>query len=524
VNSLRQPLHLTRLTLFLAVVVLLGIGFRLINLDGKLYWHDEAYTSLRVSGYTQAEVRQQVFNGEVIEVAALEKYQRLNLDRGAGNTLKVMIVDDAQHPPLYYVLVRYWVLAFGNSIAAIRSFSVLAGLLMLPAIYCLCQEWFASPTVSFMAVALVAISPFHILYAQEAREYALWTLLIILSSWALLRALRVKTAWSWVVYAVMLLLSFYTYLFTGLVAIGHGAYVIARRSSRNTIAYLLASGVAVICFLPWLWIVIATWSTNGATWTAVPIPLLIWLKLWGMSLERAFVLTIGDFGFDTKLVYFTLPWLLILVIYALYRLCRETPVQTWWFVLTLIGSTALPLALPDLILGGQRSTSSRYLVPCYLGIQLAVAYLFASHLNQGRAGQRHLWRGIVAIVFSLGVVSGVITAQADTSWNKVVSYNNRAIAHLVNQAEQPLLVTSSFGINFGNILALSHLLDRKVKLQLIEGSTSPDFENIPTVPSGSHSVFLLNLTDQGRRAIEQQHETTAQPIFSDHHLFLSQLR
>lgn len=42
-------------------------------------------------------------------------------------------------------------------------------------------------------MALIAVSPFHVLYAQEAREYSLWTVTILLSSAALLRAMRVKT-------------------------------------------------------------------------------------------------------------------------------------------------------------------------------------------------------------------------------------------------------------------------------------------------------------------------------------------
>jgi len=59
---------------------------------------------------------------------------------------------------------------------------------------------------------------------------------------------------------------------------------------------------------------------------------------------------------------------------------RKTPKQVWLFVLTLIGVTGLALVIPDLILGGMRSIQARYLMPCYLGIPLAVAYLLATQM------------------------------------------------------------------------------------------------------------------------------------------------
>jgi uncharacterized membrane protein len=517
-------LRLTHLLFGLTIaLLLLGVGLRLVNLDGKVYWHDEAYTSMRVSGYVTDEVQQQVFTGRVVDVTALERYQRPNPERGTIDTIKTLAIDDAQHPPLYYVLVRYWVLMFGNSIAVTRGFSVLSGLLVLPAVYLLCQALFASPSTSLLATTLIAVSPFHLLYAQEAREYAQWTLLILLSSWALLRALRVKTPLSWGIYSVTLILSLYTYMLTALVIFGHGIYV-AVVDRRQIIQYLLTSLLALLAFAPWFWLVITTWSFRGVNWTAVPIPLPDLLKTWGLSLERAFVLTNGDFGFDTGLVYVTLPLLLILVGYAFYRLCRETPIRIWWFVLTLIGSTALPLALPDLILGGQRSTSSRYLVPCYLGVQLAVAYLLSSRLVTRDRLQKRFWQGVLVTVLLVSAASCIQSVPADTAWNKVISYSNRTIANIINASPQPLLVTSSFGINFGNILALSHLLAPHVKLQLVQGASSPDFMNVPQIPPGNGSVFLLDPTEQFRQSVEYQQKTTAKLVFNDYHLFLWQLR
>lgn len=111
------------LSWFLIAVLLLGIFFRFSYLDKATYWRDETYTSLRISGYTQAELVQQVFNGDVVSVEDLQKYQRHNTEKGLIDTLQSLMVEDPQHPPLYYVMVRLWVQWFGNSVAVTRSLS-----------------------------------------------------------------------------------------------------------------------------------------------------------------------------------------------------------------------------------------------------------------------------------------------------------------------------------------------------------------------------------------------------------------
>ena len=63
---------------FLIIVLLvLGIFFRFVNLDRKFYWWDETYTSLRISGYTETELVQQVSGGHVIGIKDLQKYHSL---------------------------------------------------------------------------------------------------------------------------------------------------------------------------------------------------------------------------------------------------------------------------------------------------------------------------------------------------------------------------------------------------------------------------------------------------------------
>lgn len=527
-----------RLKLLLAIVLLAGIFFRLTNLDQQIYWHDEAYTSLRISGYNAIEVKQLLFQGNVISVADLLAYQRPTAEKTVVDTVRSLMTEDPQHPPVYYVLVTIWAQLFGASIAAIRSLSALLSLLIFPGAYWLCRELFAfagkssfvsnqiAPLMTGLTIALMAVSPYHVLYAQEARQYPLWAVLILFSSAALLRAIRVNTRFSWVVYTICLVLGLYTHPFMLLVAIGQGIYLLVvnrARIDRIFLSYLLAFGISVLAFAPWLKIIIEIGARTGTSWTAIPIPLPILLKTWGLHLERAFLIPTGDFGFDDWLVYLSLPVLLLLVIYAFYTLCRYAPLRIWLFVVILTGSVLVPLVLPDLVIGGQRSTSSRYLVPTYLGMQLAVAYLLASKLLSLNPVKQKLWRGITAGLLSISLIAGAVNTQAETVWTKVVSYHLPIVARIINSAPQPLVVSTSFGTNFGNLLALSHLVEPKVKFQLIDVALPPAVQQAIQVPTGFSSVFLLNPSETMQQQLVQQPDR-AELIFNDSHLFLWKLR
>lgn len=397
----------------IVLLLLLGIFFRFVNLGGKVYWHDEAYTSVRISGYNWTEVLHKVFDGRVIGVEDLAKFQRPNSEKTLIDTIKTLAIDDAQHPPLYYVMARLWMQMFGGSSdiktapLQIRSLSALISLLVFPCVYWLCLELFESPLVGWWAMALIAISPVHILYAQEAREYALWTVTILLSSAALLRAMRrtdeINSLSTWGIYAATLALGFYTFPFTGLVAIGHGIYVLAMekfRWTKKAIAFLLASAAGIIAFAPWIVVVITNFSQVQRTtgWMGdIKVPLLSMIKTWGLHVSRIFV--DWEFGFDSLFTYLIPPIFVIMVAYCLYFVYRQSSKQVWVFIFTLVGVTSLALILPDLIFGGIRSASNRYLIPCVLGIQLAVAYLLATKIAEANLLERRIWQAIMTVLF-----------------------------------------------------------------------------------------------------------------------------
>jgi 4-amino-4-deoxy-L-arabinose transferase-like glycosyltransferase len=79
-------------------------------------------------------------------------------------------------PPVYYGLAWVWTRVFGVSEFGLRSLSAVAGILTVVVVYFIGVR-IAGRTAGVIAGVLVALSPLMVWYSQEARAYALATLL-----------------------------------------------------------------------------------------------------------------------------------------------------------------------------------------------------------------------------------------------------------------------------------------------------------------------------------------------------------
>ncbi|MHC5723762.1 MAG: glycosyltransferase family 39 protein [Nostoc sp.] len=524
------PSWLRFLMIFLLVM---GILFRFFNLDGKVFWHDETYTSLRISGYTINQAKQQLFNNRVIGEESFAQFQGVNPEKSLNDTIMTLAKEDSQHPPLYYVIARFWMQIFGNSVTAIRSLSACISLLVFPCVYWLCRELFNVPLsvsgvampAAGVAIALMAISPIHLVYAQEAQEYILWLVTILLSSASLLQAMRLESQdvkarqqadlfAIWSIYAVTLAISLYTFLWSAFLAVAHGIYVIitAKCQLTETVrTYLLASLVAFLAFMPWLTIVSGEFfkfliSADKTTTQLSLMPIFPFLM---MQLSRIFFDI--DLRSDNPLNYLITPIFLTLVGYSIYFLCRTTNYKVWFFLITLIVVPALPLILPSLIAGGVQASTEPYLIPSYLGIQVTVAYLLATQLYNGSVSRRSIWQIIMGLVIICGLISSKVSSQAETWWNKGMSYDNPQVAQIINQSTRPLLISDALGNNYGNVFSLSYLLEPKVRFLLVNS------QKIPKIPDGFTDVFLFNPSDIWREKIEKKYKLKTDIVCSDNY-------
>ncbi|MCU0544182.1 MAG: glycosyltransferase family 39 protein [Oscillatoriaceae cyanobacterium Prado104] len=524
-NSIDRPNQRWFISLLIAVI-LLGIGFRFFQLDRKLYWHDEAYTSLRAAGFTRQEIDDELFQNRIFPAPQLQKYQQIKPGSTAADTINSLALEDPQHPPLYFLMARFWMQQFGSSLTASRTLPALLSLLSLPLMYALAKELFASSSASLLATALLALSPFDILFAQTARQYSLLTVTVIGSSWLLLRAVRLQKWYNWVFYALAIALGFYTHPFFSLTLIGQGAFVILywlfvkRKEVQGHIInsqFFLAVTAGLILYVPWIYVLATNLQRAEATtdWTRVAPGLPFLSKLWTLSFTAIFFDL--DFGFDNIWTYLLRVPFLLLIAVALYQMCRHTNTATWLFVVTSIFVPFLILALPDIIMGGKRSAVSRYLVSCFPGVQLAVAGWLASTIKS----RQSFGKIIVSAVFAASIASCTASAFSNTWWSKDLSYFNAQVAGYINKEAianrsiKDTIVISDRGndfTNMGDLLSLSYLLDKDVRLLLL--SQSPDIDTVR-----KYTNPLAFRPSEKLRSALQEYQRRLEPILEYARLF-----
>lgn len=498
------------LVIFLAIIIVIGVVFRFIELDRKLFWHDEVYTNLRSSGYSVRVAYPNLFSNKILSPPELLTYQEMKPESTYKDTINSLKLEDPHHPPVYFLIARYWMFLFGSSVTASRFLPALISLLSLPLMYGLAWELFGSHFTSFLATAFLALSPFDILFAQTARQYSLLTVLILGSSYLLLKSVRSSGYFFWVLYSLVSLLGLYTHPFFALTLLAQGSYILllisaseSRTSALDLFLKFLGSSVLILLlYSPWIYIMVTNiQQVFGTTnWTKQTLSYLDIFKYWILNFTVLFIDI--DFGFNNIQTYLLRLPFVILIVLGLYQICTRTPPRTRQFILTSIFVPFLLLALPDLLLGGRRSAITRYLVSCFPAIQLTMTYVFATHINSGRfslADSVHVWRGILVFCFTASLVSCNVSAFSQTWWSKIPSYWNAEIARQVNAVNSPYVITDSgdSGINFGEIISLSYLLDKDVKIVLLE--QPPQLSRIPE----NSTVFVFHPSRSLRKRLEQ---------------------
>jgi uncharacterized membrane protein len=498
------------------VISLIGlvILFRFANLGQKFYCGDESWTSVAISGHTLAELKQEVsYHQGTIPITTFNKYQHINPDRGVADTVNYLITSDPQHPPLYYVMVRLWAQVFGDSPTGVRSLSAIISLLIFPSVYWLCLEVFESAVVGWVAMALIAVSPLQFFFAQEARQYSLWMVEILVSSAALLRAIRQENKSNWAAYTLTLALGLYTHLFTVLVMIAHGIYVVIQQQFRFTktlLNYLLVTIAAFLMFLPWLIVIITHIHTALGLTTG-------WSLKWidnPFELIAIFLIRVNRIFFDLNLtsalgifssfalegsVFYTIPALifsLFLLIYLLYFFTKLSSNKTVIFIFLLGGFPGILLMVFDLFFGGVRSIQVRYQLPLCLSLEILVAYVLAFYIFQENTWRQKIGQLMIVGLLIAGLISDVRFFQAENWWIQQSAKFIIETSQVINQSEKPLLVINQSPIDLGGILALSNYLP-KVRLLPITDDyllpISPDY----------HQIFFMQKNSNLFHKIEQ---------------------
>ncbi|WP_442949920.1 glycosyltransferase family 39 protein [Nostoc sp.] len=170
--------------------LIVGISLRLVNLTAKPPWTDEFATLVFSLGNTFLSVPLD----QAIAPDILLQPLQPNSAASIGDVIHNLATQDS-HPPLYFVLAYLWMKLFPSdgglvSLFAARLLPAIIGAASIPCVYVLGRVAFRSSLVGQLTAAMMAVSPYGVFLAQEARHYTLAILWVIGSLTCLVIATR----------------------------------------------------------------------------------------------------------------------------------------------------------------------------------------------------------------------------------------------------------------------------------------------------------------------------------------------
>ena len=215
---------------------IIGACLRFINLGVLPPWTDESATVVFSLGNSFYNVPVNQF----IRSQTLLEPLQINPTSGMKDVIDLLLTEST-HPPLYFVFTHLWLKLFPAheglvSLWAARSLSASLGVLAIPAIFYFTKFAFRSLVAAQIAGLMMAIAPFGIFLAIQARHYTLVILLVIASLACFVGAYRAVSRGNIIPFWLVL-----TWIATNCIGIATHYF------------FVLTLGAMAISFLPLMW-------------------------------------------------------------------------------------------------------------------------------------------------------------------------------------------------------------------------------------------------------------------------------
>jgi uncharacterized membrane protein len=487
----------------LITALILGVFFRLSGLGTKIYSHDEVYTSLYAAGYRGGYVFTSLWDGKDKAAEDVQQFLKPSKNNNVAHIISLMAQYSPHQAPLFFILEYYWMQLIGYTPAAMRGLAALLGCLSVPAMYWFGKELFQSSRAAIMSTAFFAISPFHILFAQDARPYSLWALITIISGAAFLQAMRKNNANSWWIYSLTLILGVYSHQLFIMVAIVHGFYFIGThfiRYKKNYGGFLSAGLFALLAYTPWLFFVITRWRHAASQLDVLNLQI-SWdryLQRWILLFSSAFI----DLDFNSNganlVPYFLRVLMLILTAYAFVFLWKHGSLREKLLLSLIYIITVGTFIVLDLFFGGIRSITGRYFVPANIATVMIVAYFLSSRMHQPLSHGK--WKVLAILLLVAGIVSNINSLYSETWWNKELSRVRLEFVNEINKDQSLIIVSGYHPTNLGDVLLLSLEVDSDIHFRLYENPADIEYQgnysNIYWFPGTYQEVEEISTTKE----------------------------
>jgi mannosyltransferase len=363
-------------TLALLAIIVVGLALRLYGLGSESLWWDEVYAITTMS---------QPGPLEIIRLSATDN-----------------------NPPLFYLILHYWMMLAGDSAFAVRLPSAMAGVLAVPVMYRVGTLLF-DRRAGLLAALILALSAYHVRYAQEARAYGLMVFLTLLSFYFFARLIRGDAhRYASVGYVVCTTLLMYTHFYGVLFVAAQIIFVLV--NGQNLRRWILPGVALVLLYIPWVVLLgINVLSPTGAwrggtTW--IPEPTLV-------DVAKIFQAYSGS-----------LPLTIVFTLLAGYGLLKIMTADRLTALL-LLAWLLVPIALPFLASHLYRPL----LVDRYVIAASPAFYLIATQGLRGFEGpaygeRKYAQALLIALVAALSVVgvTGYFDAVTKQPWRDVAGH------------------------------------------------------------------------------------------------------
>ncbi len=360
----------------------------------------------------------------------LDEALSVNISRLPLTQIPGALVQDGS-PPLYYIMLHYWMLAFGQGEVAVRALSGISSVATLPFLWAAGKRVGGRPT-AWAALLLGASSPWAIYYGTDARMYSLMALEALLWYLAVRRAVELPSRGRLLCVLGLTAALMYTHYWDlYLVAAGaawalwrsvveaRSGVVAAGAYPRATGKVLLAMVAGGVLWLPWAPVFVFQALHTGTPWTTPPGP---------ADLLSVFGYFAGTGGAWAELLTFMLFALVGLALLARpgpkpSSVVLEMKVQPRAALLAwlVIGTLSVAVAL-GLVSGA--AFDSRYIAVVFPLFVLLCALGLTAFVS----------RAVTSVVLAVACVAGLFSAQL---WNSQPRTQAVQVAAVLNAQAQP---------------------------------------------------------------------------------------
>jgi mannosyltransferase len=279
----------------------------------------------------------------------------------------INLLKTENNPPLYFILLHYWIKFFGISAFSVRFLPLIFSCLTVFFIFRLAIKFF-NLKVALITSILFSFSNYHIYFSHETRVYSLFALLTVISMFYFLSMLKDKNNKAYFLFLLTTnSLLIYSHFFGFFVILIQLVAVFGITELRNIILkkYIFLSILTAILYIPYLKILITRfYSSKNGTWITSPKIEELYNILWKFTnapVNTVFIL----------ILFFI--FLTLLTINRKIVLCSNSKIIFMWFIFPYFLMYLISLKLPIFI--------DRYLVFISIGYYFSIALVLNS-LNQ----------------------------------------------------------------------------------------------------------------------------------------------